>query len=268
MTETKKARVEEGINKLLEIFGSEELPKTVAETLIIRRQGDAPCAAWSLRNQLIMLANDTADARGFRQWEQAGRKVLKGSRAFYILGPNTKKRHERNEETGEEQERTIVTGFRGVPVFEYEATEGEPVERPDYEPMELPPLYDVAERLGVTVDYAPFVGEAAGVYSHGHEKKHIRLYSRDERVFWHELGHAADFEANGRRKPGSISAADAEVVADTIAAVLCVLYGFEGYLPACKKYIEKHGNYGEGAARAVGRVLHRVEKALEVILPE
>ncbi len=259
-------KVSRSIGKLLEVFASEEMPKAVAETLIIRQQGDSPCAKWSIGNQIIMLANGTKDARGFRQWKEVGRWPKKNT-AFHILGPNTKKIREQDKTTGEEEERTIVTGFYGIPVFRYEDTEGEEIERPDYVPLRLPPLYEVAERLGVTVDYAPFVGEALGIYTSG--EKHIRLYTQDERVFFHELGHAADYHAaNGKHKPGSIPAAEAEVVAETIAAVLCTMYGFEGYLLKSKEYIERHGSYGEAAGKAVGKVLHRVEKALELILSE
>ncbi len=261
----KTEKVQRSIGKLLEIFASEDMPEVVAETIIIRQQGDSPCAKWSIGNQMIMLANETKDARGFRQWKEVGRWPKKNT-AFHILGPAMKKIRQHNKETGEEEERTFVKGFYGIPVHRYEDTEGEEIEHPDYAPLKLPPLYYVAERLGVTVDYAPFVGEALGVYTPG--KKHIRLYTQDERVFFHELGHAADFAANGKRKPGSISAAEDEVVAETIAAVLCTMYGFEGYLPKSKEYIERHGSYGEAAGKAVGKVLHRVEKALELLLSE
>jgi hypothetical protein len=271
----KQAKVRESIDRLLEVFAGEAeevLPDVVAKSLIIRQQGDAPCSAWSLGNQVIMLANDTEDARGYKQWQEAGRTVKKGAKSFCILAPNTRKVREKDPETGEEVERVRVTGFRGVPVFRYEDTEGDPVEPPDYAPLTLPPLVDVAASLGVKVDYAPSSVEVLGVYIP--KARRIRLYSTSARVFFHELAHAAAIEADGARKPGSIGNADEEVVADTVAAVLCLLYGFEYELPSCRKYIEKHSTeFGaseatgqERIARGVGKVLRRVERTLEFVM--
>ncbi|HBQ26698.1 MAG TPA: hypothetical protein DD791_09935, partial [Syntrophomonas sp.] len=46
-------------------------------------------------------------------------------------------------------------GFKAIPVFRYEDTEGEELPlKPDYKPAELPPLYDVALEFG-TVNYLP-----------------------------------------------------------------------------------------------------------------
>ena len=46
---------------------------------------------WSFLNRLLMYCNNTEDARGFNQWKQAGRYIIKGSHAFYILAPMFKK---------------------------------------------------------------------------------------------------------------------------------------------------------------------------------
>jgi hypothetical protein len=37
-----------------------------------------------------MLLAGTSDARGFGQWDEAGRWVVKGTKAFHILGPIVK----------------------------------------------------------------------------------------------------------------------------------------------------------------------------------
>jgi hypothetical protein len=73
-----------------------------------------------------MYLNNTEDARGFRQWQQAGRRVNKGSKAFYILAPMFKK----VEENGEEFQQLI--GFRSVPVFRVEDTEGTPITKEQF----------------------------------------------------------------------------------------------------------------------------------------
>ncbi len=76
------------------------LPKPLAQ-VFIRRKDRPHCRNWSWGNQLLVILNGFTDARGFRQWEQVGRKVKKGEKAFYILGPMMKK--VQNEETGEEK---------------------------------------------------------------------------------------------------------------------------------------------------------------------
>src|SRR5690349_12380838 len=75
------------------------LPKPLAHVFVHRKDA-APCRRWSWNNQLIAALRGTADARGFRQWQQVGRQVKKGEKAFYILAPLVKKKTD--EETGEE----------------------------------------------------------------------------------------------------------------------------------------------------------------------
>jgi hypothetical protein len=40
-----------------------------------------------------------------------------GAKAFYIFGPSTRKLERENEETGEKEEKVIITGFQVIPVF-------------------------------------------------------------------------------------------------------------------------------------------------------
>ena len=46
-----------------------------------------PCDRWSFTNKILMLIQGTADARGYRQWQEAGRHVKKGAHAIHILAP-------------------------------------------------------------------------------------------------------------------------------------------------------------------------------------
>jgi hypothetical protein len=57
------------------------------DQVFIRRRDNAPCRAWSWRHQLLAALHGHADARGFRHWEQVGRHVRKGEKAFNILSP-------------------------------------------------------------------------------------------------------------------------------------------------------------------------------------
>ena len=270
VTVTEKAK--EALARLLEMFRTGELPAAAARLVITDKTGRAakPSDRWSLGNRLLMLAAGTEDARGFNQWQEVGRYVKKGAKAIYILAPVTKKklvrRTETDPETGEthviEEERAVITGFRGVPVFRYEDTEGEPL--PEYAPPEPPPLFDVAWKFVGSVQYRPFLGAYYGYFSPA--KKEIVLNTHDASTFFHELAHAVHHTV----KPGGLKGgqhADQEIVAETVAATLCEMYGFKGYIWHGWQYIRHYaGQDGQQALKAIMGVLSDVEKVLEAIL--
>lgn len=90
--------------KIIEAFKHpEQLPKALAQ-IFIRRKDDVSCRRWSWHNQLITALSGSVDARGFRQWQKAGRKVKKGSKAIWILAPCTKKITAKNNEDDEQND--------------------------------------------------------------------------------------------------------------------------------------------------------------------
>lgn len=257
---TRRDRADAALAEVVRLFQSDELPAAVAHSTIRRLDSDAPSAAWSLGNRLLMLMAGTDDARGYRQWQAAGRQVVKGARSFAILAPRTVKRTE--VVNGAEVERVVTVGFLGVPVFRLEDTDGEPLERPDYTPAELPPLHEVAERLGVTVRWLPFADRYYGYYTPGRHE--IILCSTDASVFFHEVAHRAHEIVKGSLKGGQDR--DQEIVAETVAAVLARMYDFElAEVVRSRRYVERYAT-GKDAGRAVVRLLAEVEKVLDVIL--
>jgi len=150
----------EELEKLVQLFSSQELPE-MCKQVFIKNVG--PSRRWSLGNKLVMLIHGTADARGYRQWQEAGRYVKKGSKALYILAPMIRHKKVKNEETGQEEDMEFPVGFVGIPVFRYEDTEGKPIE--EYQPRQIPPLLDVAEKFGVRVEYGPTVHGEGGSYN-------------------------------------------------------------------------------------------------------
>jgi hypothetical protein len=249
---------------VLDLFASDELPARIADTVIARQAGTSPMVNWSLGNQLVAIVNGTTDARGFRQWHEVGRHVSKGSKAFYILGPKKRTITDRDESTGDEAKRTIITGFVGIPVFRYEDTDGDALEVASYEPAAFPPLFDVAERFGVSVSYAPFVRDFRGYYAPGTDR--IVLCTHDVSTFFHELAHAAHARVLADRgdsiQGGQHSGQ--EIVAELSAAVLCKLYDYDGHLAKCREYVNAYA--GENPGRAVMRVLSDVQVVLFRIL--
>jgi len=261
-----KDRVTEATQKLLVMWESGDLPKAVAHTMLARQGGERPCDSWSLTNQILMLINETEDARGFRQWEQVGRRVKKGAKAVYILGPVARKVKERDEETGEERERTLIFGFKGIPVFCIEDTEGEPIEdsRPDYHPPIMPPLMNVAKAWGIGVQYAGGNARYYGAYYPG--KDVIVLCTHDEITFFHELAHAAH---NRVRPLKGGQDATQEIVAETSAAILCLMYGYEGFVSKARSYVANYAKMDpKECTKAVMRAISDIEKVLDLILTE
>jgi hypothetical protein len=186
-------RARDALNKLLWMFETGDMPAMIKRTLIKPKPGsEKPSGKWSLGNRLLMLLAGTEDARGFKQWQQVGRRVRKGARAFYILAPQTRKvvRREADPETGGEREveRVIITGFRDVPVFRSEDTEGDPLpEQAEYAPPEPPLLADVARAFGVrSISYTPAGDGSYGFYSWSGGKK-IVLHTHDVKTWFHEV---------------------------------------------------------------------------------
>ena len=263
------------LSDVLELFRDpERLPAAVAQTLIVRQAGESPMSAWSLPNQLLCVLAGTDDARGIRQWNEVGRRVKKGARALRILAPRTRKISD-TDESGNEVERVVTVGFVAVPVFGYEDTEGAPIERPDYRPAEFPPLYEVAERLGVSVAYEAArtdfasVAVGRGGYRGAYEPSadRIVLASHDVRTFFHELAHAAHARVLKSRgeslETGQVD--EQEIVAEVVAATLCHLHGFDGYLAHSARYVERYSECN-GSARAAFTVLGDVQAVLSLII--
>lgn len=258
MTKLEKTdRVAEATQSLLDAWESGEMPAAITRSTIARQGELLPCEKWSLSNYLLMIFSGTEDARGFRQWEQVGRKVKKGSKALYILGPCIIQK--KDEKTGEKH--PVLIGFKSIPVFRVEDTEGEPVEYPDYSPPAQPPLAQVAEAWGLKVTYGARSGGFYGWYN-GHE---IHLVTHDVKTFFHELAHAAHERVAGKLKGGQD--AHQEIVAETTAAVLCRLYGYEGWEVHARDYVATYaGVEPKQVAKKMLKHLSDIQKCLELIL--
>ena len=259
-----KCRIKEAADRLLEMFETGKMPEAIARTMIRRESGDnRPCDEWSLGNQILMIAQGSMDARGFKQWNEVGRYVKKGAKAIHILGPVTKTVKKVDGETEEAVDRVLILGFRSIPVFRYEDTDGDELVRPDYKPVEYPPLWEAAERLGFDVKYEPGNGGCWGSF-------HIRtgditLHTHDPKTFYHELAHAVHgtfAELKGGQDPTQ------EIVAETTSAVLLQLQGVAGYERHNFDYVRSYcrGKEPGQVVKAVMSVLSDVEKIIQIIL--
>jgi hypothetical protein len=174
-----------------------------------------PSSKWSMGNRMLAYCQArTLNARGFQAWKEVKRQVKKGAHSIYIWAPRMVKKEEKGEE------KTQLIGFFPVAVFPIETTEGEPLKE-DLTPRQLPPLFEVAARLGVTVKFQPVTPDRLGDCGHGL----INLGTDDFRVFWHELAHSAHQATDPEFL--SRSSQYKEVVAEVVACTLATLFGFD-----------------------------------------
>ncbi len=219
----------------------------------------APAARWSFGNRVLAYSQTGAvDCRGFRQWQAAGRQVKKGASAAYILRPKTIRR-----ETEGEEPAVIVVGFAGVAVFPLDATEpvpGAEITAAPYTPPTLPPLHEVAARLGVAVHWLPVAPDRLGDYRH--VAGAIRVGTHDPAVFFHELAHAAHYRVCPEMVPGEETERK-EAVAELTATVLMELYQLGDRSGNAWRYI---AHYHLDPLVALCRALDEVGKVLACLL--
>ena len=211
-----------------------------------------PASKWSLGNKMLAYAQArTLNARGFQAWKEVKRQVKKGSHSIYIWAPRMIKK----EENGENKAQLI--GFFPVAVFPIETTEGEPLKE-DLTPRQLPPLFDVAARLGVTAKFQPVAPDRFG--DCGHDI--INLGTDDPTVFWHELAHAAHQAIDSEYKERSSQYK--EIVAEFTACVIANLYGYD-YSGTCWEYLKM---FSDDPLKAIMKAGQHIERVLDLILAE
>ena len=214
------------IQQLLQAFQTQEFPEKIAYAMIRRSPEELrlfPCRRWSFLNTMIMISNQTDTAMGFRQWNALNRHVVKGARAFHILVPLIKQ-YTPDTDTDDAPEVTQrVYGFKAVPVFRYEDTDGEPLPvKESYKPIHAPAFIEVAKNIGVQIDYGPVYANFLGYYASA--EKRIHLCSHTDVVFFHELAHAMhDYlglaDAADRQQKEIVAEFSAAVLADPAAFV-------------------------------------------------
>ncbi len=239
------------------------LPAPLA-ALFVGPGAAVPCHAWSWRNRLLVALAGHADARGFRQWQQASRWVKKGEKSFPILAPIL--RTVRDAATGERRE--VVVGFRGVSVFGLAQTDGPPLPAADpttAQWLDALPLIGVARGWNLSVGvFDGWVSPARGVYRRG---RGIELGVKNLATWAHELVHAADDRLGALVERGQHWRS--ETVAQLGAAVLLRLLGHDADadLGFTWHYIGGYAKAeGLDVASACGQVLDRTCRAVRHIL--
>ena len=263
--EQRNAKIDAALSGLLDQFKTGQIADTVALATFPPISG-IPSEKWSLMNRVLMIMHGTGDARGYRQWQEVGRQVTKGSKAFHILGPRMVKA-DKADTSGNPGMKCI--GFFCIPVFCMEDTDGEPLA---YEQHNLPefPLLDVARVWGIEVKAVGFTGMYLGMFR-GWGRDEILLAGPEEKVFFHELSHAAH-EKVLRERGESLKGGQnwrQEIVAELSAAVLCRLAGRSDKDTAGNSfsYIQDYAaRAGKDALRGIASVIADVDRVLHRIM--
>ena len=248
-------KINQTLNQVLEIFKSGRIPEAVSYAAF--PPFAIPSEDWSYLNRIIMWLHGTHDARGYRQWIEAGRHVKKGATAFHIFAP----RFIREKKDGSKEDLSLI-GYLQVPVFRYEDTEGESV---DYKKTEINsfPLVEKAQAWGLDVQAVSDNSRYWGCYT----GTAIKLATPDEAVFFHELAHHAHKLVKGGLDPGQDW--KQEIVAELSAEALSQIFGLKTTTGNSYRYIEGYAaQAGLSPVAACLQVLGETEKVLKLILEE
>lgn len=266
--------------KIINQFKTGDIPEKLAK-VFVNRKDDIPSFKWSWTNRLIMVMNGTSDARTFKQWNSVGRKIIKGSKSFMILGPILKSipKEIENKETGEKEEQyiKILIGFKPINVFKIEDTEiydqdlWEKKSGVDYEEkerLENLPLREVAEKWNLDItSFNAKGGRTLGYYQHG---ARIAIGVKNLSVWAHELIHAAD-DKNGTINKGFGQDEENEIVAEFGSAVLLNILGFHDDvdLGGAWEYIKNYaGDDDKKTIKKCMNLIDRTCKCVNLILEE
>jgi len=268
-------KAEQVANSILSAFESGDIPSKL-QTVFIRRNDDIPCRYWSWNNQLLTAFKNTNDARGFRQWQDVGRKVKKGAKAFFILGPCKAKKIVIDPETGKEKDGFFIYGFKSIPVFRIEDTEifdaekWEKHSKPDSDNQQFIqslPFVDVANKWGLKVE--TFNGKNKnylGFYVRGQQ---LAIGTKNLATWAHELVHAAD-DKNNNLVTGFGQIKSNEIVAEFGGAILLKLINqdYEADLGGAWEYIQSYSNHDKNKAiklclNLLDRTCNAVSKILD-----
>lgn len=266
--EEKDEKIRGAMANVLAAFESGAVPAAIAK--IMFPTYEKPMDKWSFNNQLMALFSGTMDARGFKQWNDAGRKVNAGAKAVYILGPCMVKVKEKKVIGGviQEVETPRLVGFKAIPVFRYEDTNGKDLVYPK---LELPKLrlMDVALKWGLDVKAIAGNPTYYGYYSS--KDKAIRLATPEESTFWHELTHAAHDRVLARenKKIQNESRAKKEVIAEFGAAVIGEIFGARSMHGTNLNYVTSYAaELGKPAHKAAIDLISEIEKVMTEIFKD
>jgi hypothetical protein len=256
MTTTENAR--KLLNDLVRKLDTETLA-AFCQKRLFASEAKLPMNNWSRLNQFAAFLSGTSDARGINQWREVGRWPRKGSHAFYILVPmfrNVPAENDSSIDDEQSEERKILSGFRCMPVFRVEDTEGKDLDYQiamrAFDPSRFP-LYQLSVGMGVTIR-AGLTTDCYGYFTP--DKNAITLGTDDPTTYMHELSHAIDNAIPGKSEDRAFN----EVVAELSSCFLCSLYGLPHHEEHTKAYIDSY----QGRSPVAFQIMKAIDRVLGI----
>ena len=250
----------EAVKKILKMIESGNFGNQLAIECIRRAPDDdsPPCWSYSLLNRMLVAFAGSQDVRGMKTWNNLGAKIKPGSHAVKILAPVIKTRVVTDPDTGEDEKRKIITGFRWINVYRYEDLDNPPnMKIHDYTPKEVVPFEEVCRKMGLDVRFRPLTG-CYGYYSPAQGVIVLGVNEGAGAVVTiiHELSHHAQ-KLLGMLETRSHDVLEAS--AELSAQVLCQIYGFTGTEKQSAEYVKAflHVRNGDGkeVLKKIGEIL-------------
>ena len=254
---TKSGKSKDAINAVIEKFKTGDL-SGITHGMKFSVPSMFPSSSYSYRNKIMCyLQGDSIITGSFKFWK---------SKAVYIFAPMKAKKDDHTEE----EPSYFVYGYKLIPTFPIEMTEpmedfeGEILEAPKLEPKQLPPLVDIAEQLGLNVNWKPVPMDRWADYWKKGER--INMGTDSPAVFFHELCHALHEEVDPKFKEKSSQFK--EVVAEFGAAVLMDMYLGADHSGNAWQYIKQFAEDPTDAVERSLMMIQRMFKKLEALTQE
>ena len=261
----------EAVERIMKMIEFEKFPDQLMIECIRRAPDDEspPCWSYSLLNRMLVAFSGSQDVRGMKTWNNLGAKIKAGSHAVKILAPLVKVKTITDPDTGVDEKRKYIYGFRWVSVYKYEDLENPPdLMIHDYAPKDIVPFEDVCRKMGLDVRYRPLTG-CYGYYSPGKQVIVLGVNEGNGAVvtITHELSHHAQELLN---MSGTRSHDVLEASAELAAQVLCQIYGFTGTEKQSAEYVKAFLHVRDGepkeTLKKIGEILTDVEAIVNKII--
>lgn len=227
---------------------------------------------YSFNNSLLiaMQRPDATRVAGFHAWKKFGRYVKKGEKGIAILAPIARRRQIEDED-GETTAVRVLSGFKGVCVFDVGQTEGQ----------ELPPFAGITGDPGSRLERLEAIIQAEGItlaYDAGLDcegrssggritvKEGLPPAERFS-VLVHELGH--EWLHRGDRRQATTKTVR-ETEAEAVAFVVCRACGLDtstrsaDYIHLYRGDTETLAESLDWIQRTAAKILQRLEEPSEV----
>ncbi|MBT2757926.1 hypothetical protein J7E71_18800 [Mesobacillus foraminis] len=195
-------------------------------------------------NNLMMIYMQNPQATyvaGMKTWNSLGRRVIKGEKSLKILAPIQKKFKEEKENNAgkkEVEEVTRIVGFKAVPVFDVQQTEGAPLPLNPIVPDKVEPsdfaekIYELLkEKMNEELPVTEKTLERKGLYGYYSPSEHSITINEDHDItnklttLIHEYAHSIFHSPDGKYKDSGKDVKETQ--AESFAYLTCKYFGLD-----------------------------------------